>query len=61
MNRTRRIAVCKAGFPLGEFFQANKEKNNLIAGDKHWRHHHAPNHIRFLLVRAKKSPSGKRP
>ncbi len=40
-------------FPLGEFVCANREKSNLIG----WRQTlttSPPNHIRFLLVRAKK-------
>ncbi len=43
----------KAGFPLGEFVRANREKNNLIG----WREtltSSPANHIRFLLVRANK-------
>ena len=43
----------KAGFPLGEFVRANKEKSNLIG----WRQTlttSQANHIRFLLVRANK-------
>ena len=43
----------KAGFPLGEFVRANREKSNLIG----WRHTlttSPANHIRFLLVRANK-------
>ena len=40
----------KAGFPLGEFVRANREKSNLIG----WRQtltSSPANHIRFLLVR----------
>ena len=43
----------KAGFPLGEFVRANREKSNLIG----WRQTlttSPANHIRFLLVRANK-------
>ena len=43
----------KAGFPLGEFVRANREKSNLIG----WRQtltSSPANHIRFLLVRANK-------
>ena len=43
----------KAGFPLGEFVRANKEKSNLIG----WRQtltSSPANHIRFLLIRANK-------
>ena len=43
----------KACFPLGEFVHANREKSNLIG----WRQTlttSPPNHICFLLVRAKK-------
>ncbi len=39
-------------FPLSKFVRANKEKSNLIG----WRQTlttSPPNHIRFLLVRAK--------
>ncbi len=48
----RRIKTrLKAGFPLGEFVRANREKSNLIG----WRQTlttSPANHIRFLLVRA---------
>ncbi len=43
----------KAGFPLGEFVRAIREKSNLIG----WRQTlttSPANHIRFLLVRANK-------
>ncbi len=43
----------KAGFPLGEFVRANRERSNLIG----WRQTlttSPANHIRFLLVRANK-------
>ena len=43
----------EAGFPLGEFVRANRERSNLIG----WRQTlttSPANHIRFLLVRAKK-------
>ena len=52
--------VSEACFPLGEFVHANSEKSNLPIG---WRQTLTPlpaNHIRFLLARAKNSPSGKR-
>ncbi len=45
--------IIKAGFPLGEFFRANRERSNLIG----WRQTlttSPANHIRFLLVRANK-------
>ncbi len=45
--------MIKACFPLGEFFRANREKSNLIG----WRQTlttSPANHIRLLLVRAKK-------
>jgi hypothetical protein len=48
----------KACLPLGKFFRANREKRNLIG----WRHaltSSPTNHIHLLLVRAKKTPSGK--
>ena len=47
------FVVTKAGFPLDEFVRAHREKSNLIG----WRQTltpSPPNHIRFLLVRAKK-------
>ena len=47
------LAYSKACFPLGEFVRANREKSKLIG----WRQTlttSPPNHIRFLLVRAKK-------
>ena len=54
------ISRYKAGFPLGEFnLFARTEKSKLIG----WRKTlttSPPKHIRFLLVGAKKSPSGKR-
>ncbi len=43
----------KAGFPLGEFVRANRERSNLIG----WRQtltSSPANHVRFLLVRANK-------
>ena len=43
----------EAGFPLGEFVRANREKSNLIG----WRQTlttSPANHIRFLLVRTNK-------
>ena len=45
--------IPKAGFPLGEFVRANREKSNLVG----WRQTlttSPANHIRFLLVRANK-------
>ena len=45
--------LSKAGFPLGEFVRANREKSNLSG----WRRKlttSPANHIRFLLVRANK-------
>ena len=55
--RMRLYSCClrstKAGFPLGEFVRANREKSNLIG----WRQtltSSPANHIRFLLVRANK-------
>ncbi len=42
----------KAGFPLGEFVRANRERSNLIG----WRQTlttSPANHVRFLLVRLK--------
>ena len=48
-----RVCHCEACFPLGEFVRANREKSNLIG----WRQTlttSPPNHICFLLVRAKK-------
>ena len=47
------LILGKAGFPLGEFVRANREKSNLIG----WRQTLTTlptNHIRFLLVRANK-------
>ena len=57
-----RVFVCC--FPLGGFVRTgfvrtNREKSNLTG----WRQTlttSPPNHIRFLLVRAEKTPSGKR-
>ncbi len=66
---TSSVVVLRIGSPfptdlvsclsLGEFVRANREKSNLIG----WRQTlttSPANHIRFLLVRAKKSPSVKR-
>ena len=47
------MLLFKACFPLGEFVRASREKSNLIG----WRQTlttSPANHIRFLLVRAKK-------
>ncbi len=49
-----RIASPKACFPLGEFIRANRERSNLI-GWQQTLTTSLPNHIRFLLVRAKKN------
>ena len=47
------VVTGKACFSLGKFVRANREKSNLMG----WRQTlttSPPNHIRFLLVRAKK-------
>ena len=49
----------KACFPFGEFIRANSEKSNVI-GWQQTLTPPSPNHIRVLLIRAKKSRSGKR-
>ena len=46
----KNTSLTKAGFPLGEFVRANRERSNLIG----WRQTltaSPANHTRFLLVR----------
>ena len=53
MSIPRKVIVIKARFPLGDFFRTNMQKASVIGW---WcRQCLSPaNHIRFLLVRAKK-------